>query len=66
MNDDMALVLAERSPQLASGPVHVAVELVALELQLVDAVLDHVADADDADQPTVVDDRARAGPGARS
>src|SRR6476661_9637254 len=40
-----------------SGPVDVLVELVALELQLVDVVLDHVADADDPDQPALVDDR---------
>ena len=38
-------------PGPCSGPVDVLVELVALELQLVDAVLDDVADADDPDQP---------------
>src|SRR5688572_18338729 len=36
--------------------VDVVVQLVPLELELVDAVLDHVADADDAGQPPVLED----------
>ena len=51
----VVLASGERPRTLRSGLVHVAVELVALELQLVDPVLDHVADADDADQLPVGD-----------
>src|SRR6478672_2623944 len=40
-----------------SGLVDVAVELVALELELADAVLHHVTDADDAGQLSVGDHR---------
>ena len=44
----------------------VALELLALRLQQVDPGLHQVADADDADQRAVHDDRAGAGTGARS
>lgn len=52
-------------PGVGASGADIAHQLVALGLQLVDPVLDHVADADDADQPVVLDHRHVADPPVR-